>query len=126
VNQATEQSDGLVWTIVRMLWNMLRDLWHLSFGHVYNMYQTVPFYSQPLWKQIFYCIVTVAVVAFAFLVAKDLRGMVQALFVEAFYFFREVGDKFPYLMMLGIIAVLGALVVTKADIGTGLTLTSAY
>jgi hypothetical protein len=107
VGQIAQQLSAVIWQVLQFIWN-----W--SFGQIVRMFQ-MPFNSLPLWKQIIYVLVIVAIAYFLYKIFKDLLKAVQSVLGAIVSLISALIAMLPQIVWAGLIAFGGAWVITTLN-----------
>jgi hypothetical protein len=107
LGQIAQQLSNVIWQVLQFIWN-----W--SFGQVARMLG-MPFNSLPLWKQIIYVLVIVALAYFFYKIAKDLLKATQSILSAIVSLISALIGMLPQIVWVGLIAFGGAWVITTLN-----------
>lgn len=109
-NEAGEVAQGLVEVIL----HVLEFLWAWSFGQVVAMFR-LPLNTLPLWKQILFVLVLVALGYLFHKISKDLLKALQSVVSAVVGFGSALIALLPQVIWAGLIAFGGAWIMTNMD-----------
>ena len=114
MQQILNQVGQIAQQLASVIWQVLQYIWNLSFGQIVRMFG-MPFNSLPLWKQIVYVLVIVAIVYFLWKVFKDLLKAVQSVLSAIVGLISALIAMLPQIVWAGLIAFGGAWIITNLN-----------
>lgn len=100
--------------LAAVIWQVLQFIWNWSFGQIVRMFQ-MPFNDLPVWKQVLFVLVVVAMAYFLFTVAKDLLRAVQSVLRAIVGLIAALVAMLPQIVLAGLIAFGGAWAITNLN-----------
>jgi hypothetical protein len=97
-----------------VIWHVLEFLWTWSFGQVVAMFR-LPLNTLPLWKQLLFVLVLVALGYVFHKLSKDLLKAVQSVVSAVVAFITALIGMLPQIVWAGLIAFGGAWIMTNMN-----------
>jgi hypothetical protein len=98
----------------QIIWHVLEVLWGWSFGQIVNMFR-LPLNSLPLWKQLLFAAVLIALGYLFHKLSKDLLKAFQAMLGAVVGFVTALIGMMPQIVWAGLIAFGGAWIITHMN-----------
>jgi hypothetical protein len=114
MQQIFNQVGQIAQQLATVIWQVLQFIWAWSFGQVVRMFQ-MPFNNLPLWKQVIYVVVIVALAYFIYKIFKDLLKAVQSILGAIVSLISALIAMLPQIVLVGLIAFGGAWVITTLN-----------
>ena len=114
MQQVFNQVGQIAQQLASVIWQVLQFIWGWSFGQVVRMFQ-MPFNNLPIWKQLIYVIVIVALAYFIYKIFKDLLRAVQSILGAIVSLISALIAMLPQIVLVGLIAFGGAWAITTLD-----------
>jgi hypothetical protein len=114
MQQIFNQVGQIAQQLAQVIWQVLQFIWSWSFGQVVRMFQ-MPFNNLPIWKQIIYVVVIVALAYFIYKIFKDLLKAVQSILSAIVSLISALIAMLPQIVLVGLIAFGGAWVITTLN-----------
>ena len=114
MQQVLNEVGEIAQQLASVIWQVLQYIWNWSFGQVVRMFQ-MPFNNLPIWKQVIYVLVIVALAYFLYKIAKDLLKAMQSILGAIVGLISALIAMLPQIVMVGLIAFGGAWVITTLN-----------
>ncbi len=112
--QGPYELSDIMGRLASLFWQALVVLWSWSFGQIVTMFQ-LPFDSLPVWKQVIFILVIVALVYLFHKVSRDLLKAVQTMIGAIIGLIAAVIIMLPQIVWAGLIAFGGAWVIMNLN-----------
>jgi hypothetical protein len=112
MQQVLNQVADIAQRLAQVIWQVLRFIWDWSFGQIAAMLR-LSFNNLPLWKQIIFVLVIVAMGYFLYKIARDLLKAVQSMLGAIVGFISALIGMLPQIVLAGLIAFGGAWIITN-------------
>jgi hypothetical protein len=112
--QGPYELSDIMGRLASLIWDALQVLWGWSFGQVVNIFQ-LPFDALPVWKQVIFILVIVALVYLGHKVARDLLKAVQTMLGAIVGLIAAFIIMLPQIVWAGLIAFGGAWVIMNLN-----------
>lgn len=100
--------------VVSWIGTFLEMVWTWSFGQILKMFK-IPFESLPLWKQIVFVAVVIALVYFFWSIFTDILEAIQKVLSAGLGLLSAIIEKLQDVLIAGIIALVGAWIITSVN-----------
>ena len=112
--QGPYELSDIIGRLASLIWQALQVLWGWSFGQIVNMFQ-LPFDSLPVWKQVIFVLVIIALVYLGHRVARDLLKAVQVMVGAIVGLIAAFIIMLPQIVWAGLIAFGGAWIIMNMN-----------